>query len=163
MLPADAFSALSNAAANVGPESSVTLLRHAVLLGACHPRVGASSPLRLLPLPILGVILDLALPMEACQLSWKLQQWMPLGEDDSSSSSSSSNSSTSGDDSETGDDSSEDNTTCSSSSSDAIKNNEDGGGAAGQYRHGTVSSAQGRGGFMGRGQRSAWEGSRGFG
>ncbi len=63
LLPEGPFSSLSAAAAGVG--SCLNSTRLTLLMG-CLRRVGHGSPLRLLPEPL---VLDLALPREACQLS----------------------------------------------------------------------------------------------
>ena len=99
MLPEDAVSALSLAVSTAGGgEARCRNLRTAVLLGACHPRVGAASPLQLLPLPLLHEVLELALPLGACHLDWHLQEWMPGGGSSSSGSSSSSDGSSDSED-----------------------------------------------------------------
>ena len=154
MLPEDAVSALSLAVSTAGDgEARCRNLRTAVLLGACHPRVGAASPLQLLPLPLLHEVLELALPLGACHLDWHLQEWMPGGGSSSSSSSSGGSSSSSD---------SEDGSSSTSSSDGGSAGNPAGQGSSGGRRtlvmRGQGRGRGGRGGGRGGGRRGSGRG-----
>ena len=151
MLPEDAVSNLSSVASPMELGRRCKALRTAVLLGACHPRVGGNSPLRLLPLTLLNTVLDSALPLEPClELKWLLQEWMP------GDSSSSSSSDSEGDSNEEGSSESD-----SDTGSDDNEGRDGGGGPSGSLNEHVVldDHSQGRG----RGARGGPSGQRGLG
>ncbi|KXZ44248.1 hypothetical protein GPECTOR_70g479 [Gonium pectorale] len=77
LLTPSALERLQRAAADPAPRSS---RRMAVLMGG-HRRLGASSPLRLLPTEVLELIMDAAIPRAPTRLVLGVQAWMPGGAD----------------------------------------------------------------------------------